>query len=191
MTTVDFRPTSCFASILICTIATYQTVLHTRHKAPITSHGRWAATCQKSFVDFDGTGDSSHITIKVDACQFAFNRRHSSLTISGKHSPVPLSTMLRTLIVLSTASTITMAFVPYRQDARAPVQLSSMQLRAQGSPVDRFFRVFRSNVNKLVSNMEDPEKVIVQAVSDMQVSHCCICKKMQSFSSIISNTFLV
>lgn len=44
-----------------------------------------------------------------------------------------------------------------------------MEMRAQGNPVDRFFRVLRSNGNKLVSNMEDPEKVIVQAVSDMQV----------------------
>lgn len=61
------------------------------------------------------------------------------------------------------------AFVPYPGESPPTAHLSSMQLRAQGNPVDRFFRVVRSNVNKLVSNMEDPEKVIVQAVSDMQV----------------------
>jgi phage shock protein A len=33
---------------------------------------------------------------------------------------------------------------------------------------DRFFRVVKSNVNGLLSNLEDPEKVIDQAVNDMQ-----------------------
>lgn len=33
---------------------------------------------------------------------------------------------------------------------------------------DRFFRVVKSNVNGLLSNLEDPEKIIDQAVGDMQ-----------------------
>lgn len=33
---------------------------------------------------------------------------------------------------------------------------------------DRFFRVVKSNVNGLLSNLEDPEKIIDQAVNDMQ-----------------------
>jgi phage shock protein A len=37
-----------------------------------------------------------------------------------------------------------------------------------GNLVDRFSRVVRGNVNRLVSSLEDPEKVIVQSVTDMQ-----------------------
>jgi phage shock protein A len=33
---------------------------------------------------------------------------------------------------------------------------------------DRFFRVLRANVNKAVSSMEDPEKILDQTVADMQ-----------------------
>ena len=33
---------------------------------------------------------------------------------------------------------------------------------------DRFFRVVKSNVNSIISNLEDPEKVLDQAVNDMQ-----------------------
>ena len=33
--------------------------------------------------------------------------------------------------------------------------------------VDRFFRVVKSNVNNVLSNLEDPEKVLEQAVNDM------------------------
>ena len=39
-----------------------------------------------------------------------------------------------------------------------------------GNLFDRFYRVVRSNVNKFVASIENPEKVIVQAVDDMQVS---------------------
>ncbi|CAB9506542.1 Membrane-associated 30 kDa protein, chloroplastic [Seminavis robusta] len=41
-------------------------------------------------------------------------------------------------------------------------------LAMQGNLFDRFVRVFNANVNKIVSGLEDPEKVIVQAVDDMQ-----------------------
>lgn len=47
---------------------------------------------------------------------------------------------------------------------------SSTTLAMKGNLVDRFVRVFNANVNKFVSGLEDPEKVIVQAVDDMQVS---------------------
>ena len=33
---------------------------------------------------------------------------------------------------------------------------------------DRVFRVVKSNVNSIISNMEDPEKVLDQTVNDMQ-----------------------
>ena len=47
---------------------------------------------------------------------------------------------------------------------------SATTLAMQGNLFDRFFRVFNANANKIVSQLEDPEKVIIQAVDDMQVS---------------------
>jgi len=38
----------------------------------------------------------------------------------------------------------------------------------RGNLLDRFARVFNANMNKIVSGLEDPEKVIIQAVDDMQ-----------------------
>jgi hypothetical protein len=48
---------------------------------------------------------------------------------------------------------------------------SPTSLAMKGNLVDRFVRVFNANLNKIVSGLEDPEKVIVQAVDDMQVSY--------------------
>ena len=58
---------------------------------------------------------------------------------------------------------------------------SSTTLAMKGNLVDRFIRVFNANVNKFVSGLEDPEKVIVQAVDDMQV-----CEEMPTFNTDIS-----
>ena len=46
---------------------------------------------------------------------------------------------------------------------------TTTSLAMKGNLLDRFVRVFNANMNKLVSGLEDPEKVIVQAVDDMQV----------------------
>lgn len=46
---------------------------------------------------------------------------------------------------------------------------------------DRFFRVVQSNINGLLSNLEDPEKIIDQAVSDMQSD---LLKIRQSYSDV-------
>ena len=46
---------------------------------------------------------------------------------------------------------------------------------------DRFFRVVKSNVNGLLSNLEDPEKIIDQAVTDMQND---LVKIRQSYADI-------
>ena len=46
---------------------------------------------------------------------------------------------------------------------------------------DRFFRVVKSNVNNLLSNMEDPEKVLDQAMDDMQKD---LVKIRQSYAEI-------
>ena len=47
---------------------------------------------------------------------------------------------------------------------------SLSMMGGNGNLFDRFSRVLRSNINKLVSSIENPEKVIVQAVDDMQVN---------------------
>ena len=49
-------------------------------------------------------------------------------------------------------------------------QDSSTTLAMQGNFFERFYRVFNANANKIISTLEDPEKVITQAVDDMQVS---------------------
>ena len=36
---------------------------------------------------------------------------------------------------------------------------------------DRFSRVAKSNLNNILKSLEDPEKIMNQAVEDMQVSH--------------------
>ena len=46
---------------------------------------------------------------------------------------------------------------------------TSLSMVASGNLFERFFRVTKANVNKVVSSLENPEKVIVQAVDDMQV----------------------
>jgi phage shock protein A len=46
---------------------------------------------------------------------------------------------------------------------------------------DRFFRVVKSNVNNVLSNLEDPEKMLDQAVSDMQKD---LVKIRQSYAEI-------
>ena len=51
----------------------------------------------------------------------------------------------------------------------------------QMNMADRFFRVVKSNVNGLLSNLEDPEKIIDQAVTDMQKDLVLI---RQSYSDI-------
>lgn len=61
-----------------------------------------------------------------------------------------------------------MAFEPLGSFSRMPTTTLSMV--NNGNLFDRFTRVVKSNINKFVSSIENPEKVIVQAVDDMQVS---------------------
>jgi hypothetical protein len=51
--------------------------------------------------------------------------------------------------------------------AFAPVVSSSSAL--QMNLFDRFTRVAKSNLNNILKNLEDPEKIMNQAVEDMQV----------------------
>ena len=47
--------------------------------------------------------------------------------------------------------------------------------------MDRFFRVVKSNVNSVLSNLEDPERVLEQAVNDMQTD---LVKIRQNYAEI-------
>jgi hypothetical protein len=55
------------------------------------------------------------------------------------------------------------------------VGTTALAMAGQGNLLDRFFRVARSNLNTAVSSLENPEKVIGQAVTEMQVSACVEC----------------
>ena len=47
--------------------------------------------------------------------------------------------------------------------------------------MDRFFRVVKSNINNVIQNLEDPEKVLEQAVNDMQSD---LIKIRQSYAEV-------
>jgi len=51
--------------------------------------------------------------------------------------------------------------------------------------VDRFFRVVRSNINSLISSVEDPEKIISQTVTDMQAD---LVKVRQAYAEVNATT---
>jgi hypothetical protein len=50
----------------------------------------------------------------------------------------------------------------------------SMVNNNNGNLLDRFARVVKSNINKFVGSIENPEKVILQAVDDMQVRYAVV-----------------
>ena len=65
-------------------------------------------------------------------------------------------------------------FVPassslFRGGTMGATTTTSLSMVGNGNLFDRFARVMKSNINKFVSSIENPEKVIVQAVDDMQV----------------------
>ena len=60
--------------------------------------------------------------------------------------------------------------VPVRPLGTTTSTSLSMMGGGNGNLFDRFSRVIRSNMNKFVASIENPEKVIVQAVDDMQVN---------------------
>jgi len=72
----------------------------------------------------------------------------------------------RSSFVASPSATIGL----YNGNVRRMGQDSSTTLAMQGNFFERFYRVFNANANKIISTLEDPEKVITQAVDDMQVS---------------------
>jgi hypothetical protein len=49
---------------------------------------------------------------------------------------------------------------------------SSSNSALQMNLFDRFGRVAKANLNSLLQNLEDPEKIMTQALEDMQVCEC-------------------
>ena len=76
----------------------------------------------------------------------------------------------------STSSSFTRRMLPsaapsaYRSSSSSSSSALSMNL------FDRFSRVAKSNINNVLKSLEDPEKIMNQAVEDMQVSILFICK---------------
>ena len=60
-----------------------------------------------------------------------------------------------------------------------------------GNLVDRFSRVLRGTLNKAVASVEDPEKIILQAVDDMQVRRCAMGMNIRMRSSRFFASFFV
>lgn len=57
--------------------------------------------------------------------------------------------------------------IPHYKQTQAQVQVSSSAL--QMNLFDRFTRVVKGNLNTVLQSLEDPEKIMTQAVEDMQV----------------------
>ena len=66
---------------------------------------------------------------------------------------------------VSTFTGSSIGFVPPVTTCRNGNTALSMNL------FDRFTRVAKSNLNNVLKNLEDPEKIMNQAVEDMQVRH--------------------
>ena len=71
------------------------------------------------------------------------------------------------------------AFVPAGRAPHFVSRSSSLQMNM----FDRFARVVKSNVNQVLGNLEDPEKVLDQAVADMQND---LVKIRQSYAEIFA-----
>jgi PspA/IM30 family len=57
--------------------------------------------------------------------------------------------------------------VPHYKQTQAQAKVSSSAL--QMNLFDRFTRVVKGNLNTVLQSLEDPEKIMTQAVEDMQV----------------------
>jgi len=82
--------------------------------------------------------------------------------------------VLRTTVVLALASSAAsyQLLAPTLRDGACRASPAARQCRLLASPSmnlgERFVRLVKSNVNQVISNLEDPEKVLEQAVADMQ-----------------------
>ena len=59
---------------------------------------------------------------------------------------------------------------------------------------DRFSRVAKSNLNNILQNLEDPEKIMTQALEDMQVRHIysfCVCVCRLLWLNVVRDVLLL
>jgi phage shock protein A len=79
-------------------------------------------------------------------------------------------------IIGSSMTVSTEAFAPIHHPttarlitpSNAPFHHSASTTAMQANLFDRFFRVSKANANRILTKLEDPEKIIAQAVEDMQ-----------------------
>jgi len=67
----------------------------------------------------------------------------------------------------------------------APVPAVAARGRVEMNIFDRLFRIFRGTLNSAVSSVEDPEKIITQAVTDMQGD---LVKVRQAYAEVSAST---
>lgn len=95
-----------------------------------------------------------------------------------------LKTVISPLLILELASS-TWGFMPLQPQTTKHVRATSpLTPVGAGSPssstvlhmnlLDRFVRVAKSNLNSIAAKVEDPEKIMNQAMIDMQVRGCCV-----------------
>ena len=72
-------------------------------------------------------------------------------------------------ILSLTAAPCSEAFAFTGTSLRSITSTSSTTSQLQMNLFDRFSRVAKSNLNNILQNLEDPEKIMNQAVEDMQV----------------------
>lgn len=80
----------------------------------------------------------------------------ASSTVEAFAPPRPLSTS---------------SFVSTSNTNVAPSSFSSKSTALSMNLFDRFSRVAKSNLNNVLKNLEDPEKIMNQALEDMQVGY--------------------
>lgn len=109
----------------------------------------------------------------------------ASEDIKGVHPKASEATASLTAITMT--AILTILFLAFVATISGFGPLNNGRIRFQSSSslkmniADRFFRVVKSNVNNLLSNLEDPEKVLDQAVNDMQND---LVKIRQSYAEI-------
>jgi hypothetical protein len=91
------------------------------------------------------------------------------------------------LLAVFSAATLCHAFMPHqysvgsstfvqRQQSAVARPFVGSSSALQMNLFDRFARVAKSNLNNVLKNLEDPEKIMNQAVEDMQVRNAMVLK---------------
>jgi len=89
---------------------------------------------------------------------------------------IVIAALLQTSDAFSTYSSFTKPFLP-----KSACRTSSSSTALSMNLFDRFSRVAKSNLNNILKNLEDPEKIMSQAVEDMQAD---LVKIRQSYAEV-------